>query len=58
MLTTLPAESHGIKLMEKIVAELIVASKKPVKEFVFEHSDNLSLFLTMRHSFLSARYQD
>ena len=57
LLNTLQAESHGIKLIEKIVAELVIAGKKPVKEFVFEHSDNLSLFLTVRHAYLTPKYQ-
>ena len=44
--------------MEKIVAELLVQEEKPVKDFVFEHSDNMSLYLSLRHAYLSPRYQD
>ena len=44
------------KIMEKIVAELIVAESKQtsIKEFVYAHSDNLSLFLSLRHIFLGS----
>jgi len=58
MLNVLPAESHGIKMMEIIVDKLVVKEKKAVKEFVFEHSDNMSLYLSLRHAYLSPKYQD
>lgn len=48
-------------MLEKVVAELLVEKRKQaseIKDFVFEHSDNLSLFLTLRHTFFSQKYKD
>ena len=56
----MPAEPHGLKLIEKVVAELVLVNKKgtDLKDFLFEHSDNLSLYLTLRHAFLSPRFKN
>lgn len=58
MLTTIQVQAQAVKVMEKIVAELLLASKKPLREFVFEHSDNLSLFLCLRHTYFRGKFQD
>ena len=66
LLNSVQSPSLSLKVMEKIVAELLLNntsdsnSKKPIKEFIFEHSDNLSLFLTLRHAYLGnpSKYQD
>ena len=59
MLDTLPAETYGLKLIEKLVHELLTKKSKDVKkDFIFAHSDNLSLFLTLRHTYLSKKYKD
>lgn len=61
LLARLP-ESHGVKLMEKILAEIILEHKDKkgfsMQNFIFEHSDNLSLYLTVRHAYLSPKYKD
>ena len=57
LLTNVPAETHGVKIIEKVVAELLVSGGN-LKETLFAHSDNLSLFLSLRHVYLSAKYRD
>jgi len=52
-----PAETHGVRIIEKVVAELLVSGGN-LKETLFTHSDNLSLFLSLRHVYLSAKYRD
>jgi len=56
-LTNVPAETHGVKIIEKIVAELLVSGGN-MKDKLFAHSDNLSLFFNLRHIYLSAKYKD
>lgn len=59
LLLNVPAETHGVKIIEKVVAELLLSEKnKNLKDSVFAHSDNLSLFLSLRHIYLSAKYKD
>ena len=58
LLTNVPAETHGVKIIEKIVAELLIAGNTNLKESLFTHSDNLSLFLSLRHVYLSPKYKD
>ncbi len=61
LLQNLPEAGQGIKLLEKIVAELLIANKKQggdIKDYIFEHSDNLSLYLSLRHIYISPKYKD
>ena len=60
LLSNLPAETHGVKVIEKLVAELLVGKKSAsgLKDYRFSHSDHLSLFLSLRHTFLSPKYKD
>ena len=57
----MPAETHGAKVFEKLVAVLLVANKKPdgtLQDFLFAHLDNLSLFLSLKHLYFSSKIKD
>ena len=59
LLHQVQSEPQGIKVLEKIVAELLVSkSGSSLTDSIFEHSDNLSLFLSLRHTFLQTAFKD
>ena len=58
LLDSVQAETYGVKILEKIVAELLNTKSTSLQETIFAHSDNLSLFLSLRHTYLSSKYKD
>ena len=60
LITNLPVESHAVKVLEKLVTELLTVKKEQgdLRSHVFAHSDNLSLFLTLRQIFTSPQFKD
>lgn len=61
LLRNLPPETHGAKVLDKIVTELLVVNKKqdgPLKDYLYEHLDHLSLFLSLKHLYLASKLKD
>ena len=45
------SETQGFKVLEQLLTQLI-PTEADLKLFIFAHSDNLSLFLTLKHAYL------
>lgn len=51
MLSKAGSEAQGARVLEQLMAKL-VPEETNFKQYIFQHSDNLSLFLTLRHAYL------
>ena len=51
MLGKFGSDPQGTKVLEQLATKL-VSTEADLKTFIFAHSDNLSLFLTLRHAYL------
>ena len=50
MLVKAQSEAQGVKLLEELMDKLV--NTENLQNFLFTHSDNLSLFFTLRHAYL------
>ena len=61
LIQSLPLESHGTKVFEKVVAELLIANKNKdgqLQDFLFAHMDNLCLFFTLKHLYINSKIRE
>lgn len=60
LIQKLPVETHGAKVLEKIVSELLVQASDggKVKDYALQHSDNLSLYLVLKHLYQGSKLRE